>query len=198
MEVHETVASRATSIYASYHLKPVISLSAWRVSVNSANCLKSAQYDVLVMDARRWQRQSVSSLNMKGKSILFSYEFIQVMYKIKKSILIFRQWKWRCGCCGYRQVSKSSFLLFVKRETEKKKTRFKLYIYIKYLGTVQSLSGRVQGCKKVVLLFQFLRYYSIKKPRLNLTKINLGGKQDHHSVGRKPNQPRKRFKGPIP
>ena len=53
-------------------------------------------------------------------------------------------------------------------------------------------------CEKVGLLSQFLQCYSVKKPRLNLTKINLGGKQDRHSVGRKPNQPRKRFKGPMP
>jgi len=49
----------------------------------------------------------------------------------------------------------------------------------------------------VGLLSQFLQYYSAKKPRLNLTKINLVGKQDRHCVGRKPNQPRERFKGPM-
>ena len=53
-------------------------------------------------------------------------------------------------------------------------------------------------CEKVGLLSQFLQYYSAKKRKLNLTKINLGDKQDRHYVGRKPNQPRKRFKGPMP
>ena len=33
---------------------------------------------------------------------------------------------------------------------------------------------------------------------LNVTKINVGGKQDRYCVGRKPIQPRKRFKGPMP
>ena len=31
-----------------------------------------------------------------------------------------------------------------------------------------------------------------------MKKNNLGGKQDRHYVERKPNQPRKRFKGPMP
>ena len=53
-------------------------------------------------------------------------------------------------------------------------------------------------CEKAGLLSQFLQYYSAEKRRLNLTKINLGGNQDRHYVGRKPNQPRKRFKGPMP
>ena len=51
-------------------------------------------------------------------------------------------------------------------------------------------------CAKVGLLSQFLQYNSAKKPRLNLSKINLEDKQDRHCVGRKPNQPRKRFKRP--
>ena len=53
-------------------------------------------------------------------------------------------------------------------------------------------------CEKQGLLSQFLQYYSTKKSSVNLTNINLGNKQDHRSVGRKPNQPRKRFKGPMP
>lgn len=53
-------------------------------------------------------------------------------------------------------------------------------------------------CEKVGLLSQFLQYYSARKQSLNLTKINLGGNKDRHSVGRKPNQPRKRFKGQMP
>ena len=53
-------------------------------------------------------------------------------------------------------------------------------------------------CEKVGLLSQFLQYYSARKQSLNLTKINLGGNKDRHPVGRKPNQPRKRFKGQMP
>ncbi|KAJ7387479.1 hypothetical protein OS493_000809 [Desmophyllum pertusum] len=53
-------------------------------------------------------------------------------------------------------------------------------------------------CEKEGLLEQFLQYYSGKKQRVNLTSLNLGGKQNRLSVGRKPNQPRKRFKGPMP
>ena len=53
-------------------------------------------------------------------------------------------------------------------------------------------------CEKQGLLSQFLQYYSTKNSSVNLTNINLGNKQDRRSVGRKPNQPRKRFKGPMP
>jgi len=52
-------------------------------------------------------------------------------------------------------------------------------------------------CEKQCLLSQFLLYYSSTNSSVKLTNINLGDKEDRRCVGRKPNQPRKRSKGPV-